>query len=586
MVAVQTFDVLPVVVGGPGEPLDLVEPRVTGVRWGLEAPPKPEPLRRPARRRGRGLLSTAEGLGEVGGAGVVSGALPPVGVIALNRMGFGPRPGDLEAFEALGNDDTARLEAYIEQQLDPEALDDTDVTARLVAGKFTTLGKSREQLWADHHVGPAGGPAPDGAKRLEPFWETERATFIRAIYGRRQLAAVLTDFWHNHFNVFGADYWTAPMWVHYDRDIIRANLLGNFRQFLEAVAKSFPMMLYLDGYGNTVAGPNENFARELFELHGLGAENYLGVRRQDEVPEDSTGRPVGYVDDDVYESTRAFTGWGIDFTTGEFKYYSERHDRFQKYVLGKFLRADAAPMKDAMDVLDLVAGHPGTARFIARKLCRRFVADDPPQRLVTEVAGVFVARKDEPDQLKHVVRAVLRSPEFRSTWGQRVKRPYEFAVSCFRATGAELSFELYHQPSEYFMSLFPAAGQPLFRWSTPDGYPDTREKWIGSNPFVGRWRVANWLCDVKSWWDRSYRPFDPIAQMPSNVRSAAAIADFWIGRILGRPMAAEARREVVEFMARGRDPEMEWRGFDDEQLKERVWGLVALVLNSPDNLIR
>src|SRR5690606_660885 len=107
------------------------------------------------------------------------------------------------------------------------------------------------------------------------------------IYSRRQLTAVLADFWHNHFNVFGAEYWSAPMWVHYDRDVIRANLLGNFRKMLEDVGTSFPMMLYLDGYGNTVSGPNENYARELFELHTLGAENYLGVRRQNEVPLDS-----------------------------------------------------------------------------------------------------------------------------------------------------------------------------------------------------------------------------------------------------------------------------------------------------------
>jgi uncharacterized protein (DUF1800 family) len=550
-------------------------------------------MRRPAARRPRSLLAATSENSVAppsetapSSAPASSTVLPPLGVIALNRMGFGPRPGDLEAFEALGTSDSARLEAYIEQQLNPDSIDDSEVVARLAAGKFTTLNKTREQLWVDHHVGPPGGPEPDGTKRLEPFWETERSTFIRAIYSRRQLASVLTDFWHNHFNVFGADYWSAPFWVHYDRDIIRAHILGNFRHFLETVAKSFPMMLYLDGYGNAVAGPNENFARELFELHGLGAENYLGVRRQDEVPFDSERRPVGYVDDDVYESTRAFTGWGIDFNTGEFRYYSERHDRFQKYVLGRFLRADQAPLKDATDVLDLVAAHPGTARFICRKLCRRLIADDPPQRVVTEAAAVFLAQKDAPDQIKQVVRTILRSPEFRTTWGQRVKRPFEFAVSAFRATGTELSFELYHQPSEYFMSLYAQAGQALFRWTTPDGYPDTREKWLGSNPFVGRWRIANWLCEVKNWWDRSYKPFDPIAQMPSNVRSATAIVDYWLQRIVARPISEAARREMVEFMARGRDPLMEWRGFDDDPLRERVWGTIALILTSPENLFQ
>lgn len=575
----QSFEILPAPVIEAGGAAGMDGSQVPEPSPALSSPPPPEPLRRPAPVPARSRLRS------VTAAATENGGLPPLAVIALNRMGFGPRPGDLEAFQALGNTDAARLEAWIEQQLYPDAIDDTDLNNRLAAGKFATLGKTREQLWADHNLGPPGGPAPDGAKRLEPFWETERSTFLRAIYSRRQLASVLTDFWHNHFNVFGPDYWSAPMWVHYDRDIIRANLLGNFRQFLEAVAKSFPMMLYLDAYGNTVAGPNENYARELFELHGLGAENYLGVRRQDEVPVDSQKRPVGYVDDDVYESTRAFTGWSVDLTTGEFRYYPERHDRFQKYVLGKFLRADQSPLKDGNDVLDLVARHPGTARFVARKLCRRLIADDPPQRIVTEAADVFLAQADAADQLRQVVRTILRSPEFRTTWGQRVKRPFEFIVSCFRATGAELGFALYHQPSEYFMSLFAQAGQPLFRWTTPDGYPDVRDKWIGSNPFVGRWRLANWLCDVKNWWDRSYQPFDPIAQMPASVRSSAAIADYWIQRILGRPVSTRTRQEIVEFMARGRDPEMDWRGFDDDQLRERAWGTIAVILNSPDNLL-
>ncbi len=512
--------------------------------------------------------------------------LPTLAVIALNRIAFGPRPGDLEAFDALGATDDARLQAYVEQQLHPETLDDSEFESRLAAGGFTTLNKTRAQLWADHHVGPPGGPQPSGIQRLEPFWETERATFLRAIHSRRQLAAVLADFWHNHFNVYGADFWSAPLWVHYDRDIIRAHVLGNFRQMLEAVGTSFPMMLYLDGYGNTVSGPNENYARELFELHGLGAENYLGIRRQDEVPTDDARRPLGYVDDDVYESTRAFTGWGIDFNTGEFKYYSDRHDRFQKFVLGRFLRADQAAMKDGRDVLDAVANHPGTARYLCRKLCRRFIADDPPQRVVDEAAAVFLARASEPDQIRHVLRVILLSPEFKTTWGQKVKRPFEFVVSAFRASEASLSFALYHQPSDYFISLFAQAGQPLFQWPTPDGYPDTREKWLGSNAFVGRWRLANWINDVKNWWDRSYRPFDPVAAMPPDVRSPREIADFWIQRLLGRPLPTAARQEVIAFAARGRDPEVPLRGFDDDQSRERLWGLVALLMTSPHFLLR
>ncbi len=423
-------------------------------------------------------------------------------------------------------------------------------------------------------------------QRLEPYWETERTTFIRAVYGKRQLESVLADFWHNHFNIYGPEYWSAPVWMHHDRDVIRPHVLGHFRTFLEAIATSFPMMLYLDGYGNTVSGPNENFARELFELHGLGAENYFGVARQDEVPLDADRRPAGYVDDDVYETTRAFTGWGVDFTTGTFRYYPERHDRFQKYVLGKFIRADQSQLKDGRDVLDAVAFHPGTARYVSRKLCRRLIADDPPARVVQEAAEVFLAKKDEPDQLRHVVRTILLSPEFRTTWGAKVKRPFEYIVSAFRATQTELSFALYHQPSDHFVAMFNQAGQPLFQWVTPDGYPDVREKWLGSNTIVGRWRLSNWLNDVKNWWGGSYAPFDPVAQIPAGVRSSRAIVDFWISRLFGRPLPAATREAVVEFMARGRDPEMEYRGFDDDTLRERIWGTLALLMTCPEFLER
>lgn len=513
-------------------------------------------------------------------------SLPPLAVLVLNKMGFGPRPGEVAAFEALGSDDLSRLTAYVDQQLHPENLDESAVEARLVAAGLDTLNKTREQLWQDHHLGPEGGPVPDAAQRLLPLRQTERAAFIKAIYGRRQLAEILADFWHNHFNVYAAEYWAGPMWVHYDRDIIRAHMLGNFRKMLEAVGTSFTMLIYLDNYANVVTGPNENYARELFELHGLGAENYLGVRRQDEVPVDADRRPVGYVDDDVYESTRAFTGWSLDFNTGKFQYNAPNHDRFQKYVLGRFLRVDQPPMKDGQDVFDLIAAHPGTARYIARKLCRRLVADDPPQRLVDEAAAVFRDQRDAPDQLRQVVRTILLSPEFRTTWGRKSKRPFDLVVSCFRAVGAELSFAMGHTPSEYFVSLYNQSGHPLFQWQTPDGYPDTAEKWTGSNALVGCWRVVNWLNDTKNWWDKSYVPFDPFTAMPAHVRTAPAIADFWIQRVLGRPLSTAARQEVIDFMARGRDPEMVFANFDDTLVRERVWGLIAVLMISPDNFLR
>jgi uncharacterized protein (DUF1800 family) len=341
---------------------------------------------------------------------------PSAAVIAFTRMCFGPRPGDIAAFNALASNDPDRLTAFVEQQLDPASIDDSACDARITAAGFTSLNKSQAQLWLDHVESGVGW-----SERIRPFFEIERMAFLRGVHSKRQLVEVLADFWHNHFNVFGYEYWIGPLWVHFDRDVIRAHQLGNFREMLEAVATS-PCMLYsLDNYTSSNAGPNENWARELFELHTLGAENYLGVMRQSDVPDDGLGNPVGYVDDDIFEATRCFTGWTFDFDTGLFGYRGDWHDHFQKNVLGNYIPPNQAALSDGKDVLDAVAFHPGTARHIARKLCRRFISDDPPQTVVDAAAAVFEAGQNESDQLAQVVRAILLSPEFVTTWGEKAR---------------------------------------------------------------------------------------------------------------------------------------------------------------------
>jgi len=250
---------------------------------------------------------------------------------------------------------------------------------------------------------------------------------------------VLVDFWHNHFNVYGWDYWVGPVFVHYDRDVIRPNVLGNFRDMLEGVATSTGMLFYLDNYINSRAGPNENWARELLELHTLGAENYRGVSRQSEVPGYDEGVPIGYVDDDIFETTRSFTGWRIDYSSweqgigqsGKFLYYDPWHDRFQKMVLGKFLPVDQHPMKDGRDVLDSAAEHPGTAHFIAKKLCKRLISDNPSETVIQAAADVFLAQKDAPDQLKQVVQTVL-------TWNRSMEASPTLFI--FRLPSVETEF--------------------------------------------------------------------------------------------------------------------------------------------------
>ncbi|HMN27276.1 MAG TPA: DUF1800 domain-containing protein, partial [Caldilineaceae bacterium] len=412
------------------------------------------------------------------------------------RLAFGPRAGDIEAFNALAATPEAALEAYVEQQLNPAAIDDSACDALVAGYQFQTLGKSVTQLWTDH-VRKEG---IDWNERTRPMWETERLTFLRAVYSQRQLVAVLADHWHNHFNIFGRDYWTAPVWVHYDRDVIRGHMLGNFRQMVEAVAQSPAMLYYLDNQSNSGGNPNENYARELFELHTMGAENYFGVKPLTigpdggfvhPAPKDGNGRPLLYVDEDVYGATTCFTGWRVNGDTGVFQFDAAAHFPYQKIVLGRAIPASQG-IKDGHDVLDLLSRQVGPARYIARKLCRRLIGDHPPETVVQAAVDTFMANLDAADQLKRVVRTILLSAEFRTTWGEKIKRPFEYAVSLLRAAQAD-----FNPTDDGFRWMYYNTGQELFSWNPPNGYPDFKEPWSGTMPMLQRWRLCNWLIEWK-----------------------------------------------------------------------------------------
>ena len=541
-------------------------------RW-APAGGAPNAMRRPDRAE-----PDAKGLGE---------PTPPIAVIALNRMGFGPRPGDIAAFLALGASGGERLQAYVEQQLDPMSIDDTEADNQIAALGFTTLNKTRTQLWNDHRVNPV-----DSAERRQPREEVLRATFLRAIFSKRQLLEVLADFWHNHFNVDAGDFFAQSMWSHYDREVIRAHVFGNFREMLETMAMSNSMLYYLDNYTSSNAGPNENFCRELFELHTMGSENYLGVIQQNEVPPDNTGAPSGYVDADVFEATRAFTGWTLSNSTsdpdvgnsGEFFYRAEWHDRFQKNVLGVFLPQDQEPLKDGRDVLDALAAHPGTGRFIARKLCRRLIADNPPQAVVDAAAAVFTANVAAPDQLKQVVRTILLSDEFRTTWGEKTKRPFEFTVGAMRATEGTFPFAIDDGDSNSFFSRYNQAGQSLFRHRAPDGYPDKKSAWQSTTPRAMGWRLVNWMIDERDADSNFY--LDVLSETPGSLETATEIADYWINRILARPMTPEDRQTVIDFLAQGFNPDFALPWDTNSDIRERIRSMVGLIFMSPSFLSR
>ncbi len=542
---------------------------------------------------------------------------PALAVIALNRMGFGPRPGDVAAFEALGADDDARLAAYVAEQTNPDPVEanDTEYWQRRngLGGHpdpgYTTLAKSLTQLWLDHRVG--------GTQPTRPVDETRMNTFLRMIYSRWQLREVLVDFWMNHFNVYGFESYTQETYVSYDRDVIRPQVFGNFRQMLEAVARSTTMLYYLDNYTNTAAGPNENWARELFELHTLGAENYVGVEQQATVPTwpdpdfdtwppgtPSAGAevPLGYVDADVYEAARCFTGWGVNSSTGEFLYTAANHDRFQKAILSQGfvnIPADQVAEKDGEDVLDLLAAHPGTGRHLVRKLCRRLLADEPPESLVNQVAETFTLAWQDADQLKQVVEAILLAPEFKTTWGGKIKRPVDFAISAMRAAAPDWLFGYSNQnpltiesDTSGFLSRLSRTGQTLFGRVPPDGYADKETAWVSTNTRLQCWRLADWLIDQDIDGSSSTDDFrlDVLgvvyAAYPSHQVTSNQLVDLWIDRVFARPIDPAERNELVHFMAQGANPDLALNLDASSSLRSRVRSLVALLFMTPEFFLK
>lgn len=503
--------------------------------------------------------------------------LPPLPVTALSRLAFGPSPGSLAAFVGLpGRDDTERLSAWLDLQLHPEKIDDSACQTRLRAARLDTLDAPIEALWKKHYV--------DAPKEGDARWQTivrptqqlRTAALIRMVYSQRQLYEVLVNFWRDHFNVNpDKDERIFPVLPVFERDALRAHALGNFRDLLGAVARSPAMLYYLDNASSSRAGPNENYARELFELHTLGAQNYAGVQRQSSVPREG-GLPVAYVDDDVYEATRAFTGWRVGDdpdepglgNSGAFVFHLPWHDRFQKTVLGRYLPPNQG-IRDGEAVLDALATHPGTAHHLAQKLTRRLIADNPPERVVAEAARVFLAQQGAPDQLRQVVGVIARSKEFAGSWGSKIKRPLEATAATLRALEAEF------QTNDDTLWLLDWMGQPLYGHRPPDGYSDDRAAWSGSLAMARRWQLAralthNWNDQVK---------VNLLAAHPQALRTPTAIAEHWSRRLLGRPLTGAGQQAVTRVLAWDGDPSTP---LDDQDLKDRLPEAVSFIVMSPE----
>ena len=517
-------------------------------------------------------------------------------VHVLNRLGFGARPGDVERVKAIG------LDNYIEQQLNPQKIDDSATEAKLqnlTALRMTTpelyekypqpgqllralqqrgalpqdLAAARDnrqqnpanntqnlnqpktgESMAGEMQGPPSNPVnPNAAANPMNNAEYRRAVFayfkennlrppqfitgelqmsriLRATYSERQLQEVMVDFWTNHFNVFankGADRWLL---ISYDRDSIRPHTMGKFQDLLRATAESPAMLFYLDNFQSVSPnaqqqrpaqmqrpieqvrridsvplmsnnpqqqmpqqtqrprrGINENYARELMELHTLGVDG-------------------GYTQKDVQEVARCFTGWTIFAprgagaaaaqltdaggrraerlreNAGTFYFNPRTHDDGEKIVLGHKIPAGGGA-KDGLMVLEILAKHPSTAKFIATKLARRFVSDEPPKSLVDRVAQTYT--KTEGD-IREMLRTIFLSPEFNSAEAYRakIKRPFELAISAVRTLGADTN------GGPQFHQWIARMGQPLYGFQTPNGYSDVAEDWVNTGALLERMNFA------------------------------------------------------------------------------------------------
>ena len=455
----------------------------------------------------------------------------------LDRLGYGPSPGDLDQLRQIG------VAEHIARQLYPDQIPDRSLATRLAA--FDTQRLSTAELVEQFYLPAmqerrrdrlmprtvadvlsqdiARGPGPPGVRTSQTerlaLQELSQQTLLRAIESERQLQEVLVNFWFNHFNVSAGKGLVWLYLTEYERDVIRPHVLGRFRDMLGAVAESPAMLVYLDNWLSSdpdgpdpvavardrelgplsravqglrafVAGPrsalperlrrairsrarspglNENYARELMELHTLGVDG-------------------GYTQADVVEVARAFTGWTIDRPAegGGFVFEPRLHAGGDKIVVGQVIPAGGKSEGDR--VLDLLARHPATARLIATKLARRFVSDDPPASVVDRAATCYLGTDGD---LREVVRTIITSAEFLDPRVHRVKikTPLEYVVSAVRAVGAKVA------DTRALVRALRQLGMPLYFSQPPTGYPDRVDAWLNPGSLLGRMNFALALVD-------------------------------------------------------------------------------------------
>jgi len=513
----------------------------------------------------------------------------------LSRISYGPTNESLERIKKIG------FPEYLKEQLNVPNEEETNVNKRIQNLKLDikydyngyTVDESRSLTFLDKNLTECRKNFESIKEKgwnewIRPAMEVTCANWTKAVYSKWQLKEMMVEFWHNHFNVtINANMEIGSCIPSYDRDVIRKNVFGNFRVFLEEVAKSPCMLYFLNNKSSQASPANENYARELFELHTLGEGHYFNnlYDQWKDVPGASVGKPTGYIDEDVYEAARAFTGWTIADgsstwrsgerelfpNTGEFYYFDGFHDNYQKRVLGNEIKSNQPPMADGKRVLDLLARHPGTAKHLCQKFLQRFMGDTYPDSLLQKAQEAWLKNVDSPDQIKITLETIFLSAEFMNHEATKVKRPYEFMVSTARVTNAEFT------PNMRLHWTISSLGYKPLMWPSPTGHPDKDTYWMGPGAMLRRWKTINTIL----WWKEfGVFKFDFTANTPEKL-TYSEIVDYWSMKTIGKKLEDKYKADVVKLFSGGSDPAT-LPDLPADTLEGRMSMLLQFLLSTPD----